>query len=146
MTTVEAMKQLVCYIKNDGTTIADITETNATNIWVLMGEAFNERFNSGGTSEQPGTTTTPLGELTLVSSPGTVVGTTTIEVSGATGSNFKYKVDGNVSAYGQDLNTWETWNGGEITVEDGAHLCIAEVDSNFKAVAAGYVTVSTKLI
>lgn len=145
MTTTEAMKHLICYIKNDGTTHDQITQTNAADLWEQIGLAFNARFNNG--SETGGTSgISNLGELTLVSTPGTVVGTTTIEVSGATGSDFKYKVDGNVSAYGEDLSTWETWSGGEIIVEDGAHLCMAEVDSNSNAIAVGYVTVSTKLI
>lgn len=139
MTTVEAMKTLICYIKNDGTTIDDISQTNATDLWEQIGIAFNARFNSGST----------ISGLLVTSLPGTTVGTTTITVSGATSSspNFKYAV-GNVDlpSYGEDLSDWATWNGtSDIAADDGVKLIIAEVDSSGAAIAAGVVIVNANV-
>ena len=45
--TTGAMKEFICYILNDGTTADDITDTNTTQLWNRIGEAFNARFNGG---------------------------------------------------------------------------------------------------
>lgn len=145
MTTTDAMKQFLCYVKNDGSTIADITQTNVADLWEQIGIAFNARFNNG--SESGGTSGT-LGTLTISSAPGSTFGATILEVSNASGSesNFKYKIEGSVLNYGENLSSWESWTGQEITVEDGAHICVAEIDGNSCAIAVGFVTADVKLI
>ena len=144
MTTTEAMKHLICYIKNDGTTVDEIAQTNAADLWEQIGIAFNARFNNGsesGSTSEIG----ELGGLTLVSSRGETVGTTTIQVTGASGTSFKYAVDG-APEYHENLSTWADWDGtSDIVVEDGAHICVAEVDANGLAVKAGYVTANVNL-
>ena len=47
MSLLDAMKLFLCYLLDDGTTPGQITATSAAEIWVLMGEAFNVRFNGG---------------------------------------------------------------------------------------------------
>ena len=139
MTTTDAMKQFLCYVKNDGSTIADISQTNVADIWEQIGIAFNARFNGGST----------ISGLLVTSLPGTTVGTTTITVSGASGSasNFKYKIGtSNLPSYGEDLSDWFDWNpANNIVADDGVRLVIAEVDSSGKAIAAGAVTVNAKV-
>lgn len=47
MSLTDAMKLFLCYLLNDGTTPEQITAASAAEIWVLIGEAFNVRFNGG---------------------------------------------------------------------------------------------------
>lgn len=139
MTTVEAMKLFICYILNDGTTSEDITETNATALWARIAEAFNTRFNgsSGGGI---------LGGLVITSLPGTTVGTTAITVTGASGTNFRYKFGAVSPEYHEDLSTWNIWDGtSDITADDGARICIAEVTDDNLAISAGVTIVNTKI-
>lgn len=151
MTTVEAMKHLICYIKNDGTTIDDITQTNATDLWEQIGLAFDARFNtasgdtSGGTTGSTGT----LSALSVVSTLGETEGTTQITVSNATSADaiFRYAT-GNVKlpAYGEDLSAWESWDGvSEIVATDGMKICVAEVDSSNLAIAAGTTIINSNV-
>lgn len=137
MTTVEAMKRLICFILNDGTTPDQIPDTNATLLWIRLGDAFNARFNGASSS---------LGELILMSTPGTLRGTTVITVTGAgAGALFKYAAASDLPAVGQDLSAWTDWDGvTAITVPDGTAICIAEVDSTAKAVRAGTVITNSK--
>ena len=50
MSLTDAMKLFRRYLLNDGTTPEQITATSAAEIWALIGEAFNVRFNGGATS------------------------------------------------------------------------------------------------
>lgn len=148
MTTVDAMRQFLCYIKNDGSTISDISQDNVADLWEQIGIEFNTRFNSNSGSESGGATGTTgeLGELTLVSSPGTTVGMTAIVVTGAESTNFKYAVESGIPSYHEELSLWTDWDGiSEIAVEDGAHICVAEVDATERALKAGFVTASINL-
>lgn len=139
MTTVEAMQQLICYIRNDGSTIADITQTSAVDLWEEIGVSFNARFNTGGSSQ--------ISTLTLTSLPGATVGTTAVTVeNGETGASYRYRIGGNFPAAGEDLSTWTAWDGtSDITATDGTKLFVASVDSDNKAIACGSVIVNAKV-
>lgn len=142
MTLVEAMKLFLCAVLNDGTTPNDIEENTAILLWQRIAEAFDTRFNvSGGTGSQL------LGELTLVSTPGTTTGTTHIAVTGATSNNFKYILGGTVELpkYNQDLSAWTAWDGtSDISANDGTRICVAEVVDNL-AIAAGITIVNSNI-
>ena len=84
--------------------------------------------------------------LTLTSLPGTKVGTTAITVKGAESTNFRYTIGSSAPAYLADLSGWITWDGkSDITADDGAKICICEVDSEYQAIAAGTATVNSNL-
>lgn len=146
MTTTDAMKYFICYIKNDGTTIDQITQSNAADLWEQIGIVFNQRFNTGASGGSTGGT---LGDLTVVSLPGATTGTTAVTVTGAdTGSTLMYKVStGSLSiAYGDDLGGWDAWDGTSgITASDGLLLYIAQADENSKAVKAGVTRVNANI-
>lgn len=151
MTTVEAMKHLICYIKNDGTTIDDIALTNATDLWEQIGLAFNARFNNASGDTSGGTTgpTGTLSVLSVASTLGEAEGTTRITVSDATSANaiFKYAI-GNVKLpmYGEDLSIWASWDGvSDIAATDGMKICVAEVDSSNLAIAAGTTIINSNV-
>lgn len=145
MTTVEAMKLLICYILNDGTQPEDITESNATALWARIAEAFNKRFNgssSGGSSSTSGI----MGGLIVTSLPGTTVGATAINVIGTSLNNLRYRFGGQLPNYNDDLSAWNTWDGvSEIPAEDGTRICVAEVTSENLAVSAGMTIVNTNI-
>lgn len=133
MTTVEAMKQLLCYIKNDGSTIEDYTETNATSIWVLIGEAFNARFNGGASASGVGSLEVECGE-------GATSGTTRPYVTGAvSGESYVYMMNvTEIPAAGADLSAWTQWDGmSDIPANDGDTICIAQVDASGIVTRAG---------
>lgn len=145
MTTVEAMKLLICYILNDGTQPEDITESNATALWARIAEAFNTRFNgssSGGSSSDAKV----IGNLVVTSLPGTTVGATVITVIGATGNSLRYRFGGQLPSYNDDLSTWNTWDGvSEILTEDGTRICVAEVTDGNLAISAGMTIANTNI-
>lgn len=134
-TTIGAMKELVCCIRNDGTTPDQITDTNATMLWNRICEAFDYRFNGGASAD--------ISSLRVICREGVDSGTTLPVVSGATGENFRYMVGANLSlpSAGDDLSTWAVWSGGSVAAEDGQKICIAQVDENNLAVKAGIATV-----
>lgn len=138
MSLTDAMKLFLCAILNDGTTSDDIEENTAILLWQRMAEAFAERFNGGSISV--------LGELILTSSLGLAAGTTAITVSGATGTNFRYKTNVDLPKYHEDLSDWTSWDGtSEIAVNDGMKICIAEVNESNLAIAAGTVIVNSNV-
>lgn len=140
MTTTDAMKQFLCYVRNDGSTIADVPQTNVADIWEQIGLAFNTRFNGASST---------ISGLLVTSLPGTAVGTTTITVAGASSSNsnFRYSFgNADLPLYGANLSDWAMWDGtSDIIAEDGARLIIAEVDSSNLAIAAGLVIVNANV-
>lgn len=140
MTTVEAMKQFICAIKDDGTTIQDITETNVTELWNLIGIWFAQRFNI---------TVEPL---IVTSVPGSTFGTTQITVSPAeAGASYRYIWNNRTDlvelpASLDDLSDWLVWDGvSEITAEDGAKICVAQVDENNHPSRAGITSINANL-
>lgn len=136
MTKVEALKRLLAALKDDGTTIDQISGDNVVDVLKEM-----IRHYGGDTGEEAEGV---LGTLTFSSLPGTGSGTTQITVSGNSTNNFRYKSGAAVTLpeYGEDLSSWATWDGtSEITIADGTKICIAEVDSSNKAIAAGTTVV-----
>ena len=146
MTATDAMKHFICYIKNDGTTIDQITQSNASDLWEQICIVFNQRFNTGASGGSTGGT---LGDLAVVSLPGVITGTTAVTVTGAdSGSTLMYKVStGSLSiGYGDDLSGWSTWDGtSDITAADGLLLYIAQVDDDNKAMKAGVTRVNANI-
>lgn len=146
MTETDAMKHFICYIKNDGTTIDQITQSNAADLWEQIVIVFNQRFNTGASGGSTGGT---LGDLAVVSLPGVITGTTAVTVTGAdNGATFVYKVSaGSLSInYGDDLSDWATWDGtSDITASDGLLLYVAQVDDDGKATKAGATRVNANI-
>lgn len=71
----------------------------------------------------------------------------TVEPTLESGNKYKYKVAVDISlpTAGQNLRTWTSWNGeNSIPAELGKKICIAEVDSEYKAVRSGIATVTAK--
>lgn len=140
MTTIEAMKQFICFIKDDGTTIDDISETNVTQLWNLIGIWFAQRFNI------------TVEILTVTSVPGTTEGTTKITVS-PTESGVSYRYIWNnrtdlitLPASLDDLSSWTEWDGiSDITAEDGAKICVARVNATNNPIKAGITTINANL-
>ena len=146
MTATEAMKYFLCAIKNDGTTVGQITQTNAADIWELIAAAFDTRFNTGASD---GSASGTLGELTIVSLPGTTTGTTAVTVTGVDdGAALVYKVStGSLSInYGDVLSGWASLDGtSDITAGDGLLLYVAQVDDGGKATKAGVTRVNANI-
>ena len=126
-------------------------EVTLANINDLSGDA-----NTGGDvsveihfNGEPSTTTTALGDLTVVSVAGSSSGDTAIYVNPALtgGNSYVYKTDTTVSlpAYGDELTTgWTAWNGtADITATTGDQIVIAEVDGSTLAQKAGRATVTS---
>ena len=85
-----------------------------------------------------------LGALDVKSQAGTDVGDTIISVTpaAASGNTYVYKADAGMPSYKQDLTSWTAIAPGEdVAITNGTEICVAEVDSTKKAVAAGTVTV-----
>ena len=138
MSLLDAMKLFLCYLLNDGTTPGQITVTSAAEIWVLMGEAFNARFNGGAA----------IAALTVECGEGSTSGTTHAYITGAvSGESFVYMVGvSSLPAAGADLSTWTVWDGtSDITAADGASICIAQVDENGIVTRAGIGTATTAI-
>lgn len=133
-TTTGAMKEFICYILNDGTTPDDITDTNTTQIWNRIGEAFNARFNGGAAA---------VSGLTVICREGATTGTTLPTVTGVTGETFRYNVGDSVTlpGAGDDLSAWSVWDGGDVPAEDGQKICVVQVDENNLAVRSGIASV-----
>lgn len=86
-----------------------------------------------------------LGQLTVTSQAGSEVGDTVISVSpaAASGNTYVYKANAAMPNYQEDLTSWTALTPGEdVTIANGTEICVAEVDSAKKAVAAGTVTVT----
>lgn len=65
----------------------------------------------------------------------------------ASGNKYKYRVAIEVSipTPGQNLRLWSGWDGqSEISAMDGKEICIAEVDSEYRAVRIGTTKVTAK--
>ena len=127
------MKLFLCYLLNDGTTPEQITATSAAEIWVLMGEAFNARFNGGAA----------IAALTVEFGEGSTSGTTHAYITGAaSGESFVYMVGvSSLPAAGANLGAWTAWDGtSNITAADGVSICIAQVDENGIVTRAGIDT------
>ena len=138
MSLLDAMKLFLCYLLNDGTTPGQITATSAAEIWVLMGEAFNVRFNGGAA----------IAALTVEFGEGSTSGTTHAYITGAaSGESFVYMVGVfSLPAAGADLSTWTAWDGtSDITAADGVSICIAQVDENGIVARAGIGTAVTAI-
>ena len=138
MSLLDAMKLFLCYLLNDGTTPGQITATSAAEIWVLMGEAFNVRFNGGAA----------IAALTVEFGEGSTSGTTHAYITGAaSGESFVYMVGATaLPAAGADLSTWTAWDGtSDITAADGVSICIAQVDENGIVTRAGISTAVTAM-
>ena len=96
---------------------------------------------------RPGWTPIPLVVLGVASVAGTNSGDTKIAVTGYTlgsGDGYVYKVADTETAviYGDDLTAWSTWDGeDDITAASGKVITVAVVDTDNKALAAGYATV-----
>lgn len=85
-----------------------------------------------------------LGQLTVTSQAGSEAGDTVISVSpaAASGNTYVYKANAAIPNYQEDLTSWTALTPGEdVTIANGTEICVAEVDSAKKAVAAGTVTV-----
>ena len=85
-----------------------------------------------------------LGSLDVKSQAGTDSGKTVISVTpaAASGNSYVYKENAGIPNYKQDLTSWTAIVPGEdIAITNGTEICVAEVDSTKKAVAAGMVTV-----
>ena len=138
MSLLDAMKLFLCYLLNDGTTPGQITATSAAEIWVLMGEAFNVRFNGGAA----------IAALTVEFGEGSTSGTTHAYITGAaSGESFVYMVGATaLPAAGADLSIWTAWDGtSDITAADGVSICIAQVDENGIVTRAGIGTAVTAI-
>lgn len=86
-----------------------------------------------------------LGQLTVTSQAGSEVGDTVISVSpaAASGNTYVYKANAAIPKYQEDLTSWTALTPGEdVEITNGTEICVAEVDSAKKAVAAGTVTVT----
>ena len=88
--------------------------------------------------------------LTVTSVAGTNTGATKITVSGytlGTGESYVYKVGTapeNLNL-GESVSTWTAWNGSsDITAQTGKIINIAVKDTNSKALAYGWTTVTAK--
>ena len=124
---------------NDGTTLEQIAATNAAEVWELMGEAFNGRFDGGAAS---------IAALTVKFSEGSTSGTTHAYVTGAaSGESFVYMVGvSSLPAAGADLSAWTAWDGASgIATSDGVSICIAQVDENGIVTRAGIGTAVTAI-
>lgn len=96
----------------------------------------------------PGT----IGNLTITSIAGTTTGTTKVTVNPTltSGNSYMYKTANTVSIPNLEdvCNTaagYTAWNGtNDVTATTGNEILIVEVDSTFKAVKAGKVTVTAK--
>lgn len=85
-----------------------------------------------------------LGQLTVTSQAGSEAGDTVISVSpaAASGNTYVYKANAAIPTYKEDLTSWTALTPGEdVTIANGTEICVAEVDSAKKAVAAGTVAV-----
>ena len=85
-----------------------------------------------------------LGQLTVTSQAGSETGNTVISVSpaAASGNTYVYKANAAMPTYKEDLTSWTALTPGEdVTIANRTEICVAEVDSAKKAVAAGTVTV-----
>ena len=123
---------------NDGTTPEQIAATNAAEVWELMGEAFNARFNGGAA----------IAALAVEFGEGSASGTTHAYVTGtASGESFVYMVGvSSLPAAGANLSAWTAWDGtSDITAADGVNICIAQVDENGIVTRAGIGTVVTAI-
>lgn len=139
MSLLDAMKLFLCYLLNDGTTPEQVTATSAAEIWVLMGDAFNARFNGGAAS---------VAALAVEFGEGSTSGTTHAYITGAaSGESFVYMVGvSSLPAAGVDLSTWTAWDGtSDITAADGVSICIAQVDENGIVTRAGIGTAVTAI-
>ena len=88
-----------------------------------------------------------LATLTIYSRRGELGGHTIISVSEmiGEGNKYKYSFTNEVPKLYQDLSSWTDWDGlEEISSDDGVSICIAEVNSENKAVGAGITTVRAK--
>ena len=138
MSLLDAMKLFLCYLLNDGTAPEQITVTNAAEVWVLMGKAFNERLNGGAA----------MAALTVEFGEGSTSGTTHPYVTGAvSGESFVYMAGvSSLPAAGADLSTWIAWDGvSDITAADGTTICIAQVDESGIVTRAGIGTAVTAI-
>ena len=139
MSLLDAMKLFLCYLLNDGTTPGQITATSAAEIWILIGEAFNVRFNGGAAS---------IAALTVEFGEGSTSGTTHAYITGAaSGESFVYMVGATaLPAAGADLSTWTAWDGtSDITAADGVSICIAQADEYGIVARAGIGTAVTAI-
>lgn len=137
MSLLDAMKLFLCHLLNDGTTPGQITATSAAEIWVLMGEAFNVRFNGGAA----------IAALTVEFGEGSTSGTTHAYITGAaSGESFVYMVGVSSLPAGAYLSTWTAWDGtSDITAADSVSICIAQVDENGIVARAGIGTAVTAI-
>lgn len=91
-----------------------------------------------------------LGDLTVASAAGTDSGTTRLTVTPAKGNEgnvYKYKVASSQTTveYGQNVKNWSAWDGkSDITAATGQVITVVECDSTYKALSAGYATVTAK--
>lgn len=138
MSLTDAMKLFLCYLLNDGATPEQITATNAAEVWVLMGEAFNARFNGGAA----------IAALAVEFGEGSTSGTTHAYITGAaSGESFVYMVGvSSLPAAGANLSAWTAWDGAsDITAADGVSICIAQVDENGIVTRAGIGMAATAI-
>lgn len=129
MTTVEALKELAAVVVGGGITAADVPGTSTPEVIMYIAENYP-------TAEQ-------LGTLTVTSAPGATVGTTTITVAPAitSGNTYVYLTSPTTIAVPDYLDTvtgYTSWNGtDDITVEDGHHIAICELNGSNQVVKFG---------
>lgn len=92
-----------------------------------------------------------LGKITVTSTAGTSVGTTSITVSprAETGNSYVYRSNPTAldePEYLDDVSSYASWNGLQsITVEDGHYIAIYEVNSKKQVVKFGQTKANVNL-
>lgn len=130
------------------TTIPTSTETTVSEIVLPSFERMDEFYLLGVGVEA--TAAAELDFLTLTSVAGTATGTTAISVTETVPEGNVLKIKAYASGatlpnYGQNLRTWTSYTeGADYTVTAGYEVVVAEVDSNYMAVAAAVVTAVVK--
>ena len=95
-------------------------------------------------------TTQTLGTLIVNSKKGASDGNTKLTITPAkssAGNVYKYKVASSETAveYGQNVKNWSAWDGeSDIAATNGQTITVVECDSTYKALSAGYTTVTSQ--
>lgn len=98
----------------------------------------------------PGTEWSELDALVVSSAEGTASGTTVFTITEALGTGNSYKAKAFESGatlpnYGQNLKTWKAYTeGDDFATTDGYEVVIAEVNAEYKAVAAAVIVADVK--